>query len=188
MIQSPTPSPPNSATAERLVVAAGELIAEIGWGSVSTRRVAERAGLNPGLVHYHFSSVDELRRVAAVRGVREFFEEPVEQALSHAEGSEAISALLTALSPAGPSDPRLNLLHESLVAANRDEWLRREIAGSITELRGLLTSWLTARAVNDPEAIAVTITTAIDGYLLQRSLDPSLEPGPLIRGLSRLLR
>jgi hypothetical protein len=35
--------------------------------------------------------------------------------------------------------------------------------------------------------VAVTVTAAIDGYLLQRALDPSLRPGPLLAGLSRLL-
>lgn len=34
----------------------------------------------------------------------------------------------------------------------------------------------------------MTLTAAIDGYLLQRSLDPSVEPGPLIDGLVALVR
>lgn len=172
---------------DRLVVAAGELIGEIGWGSVSTRRVAERAGLNPGLVHYHFAGIDELRRVAAIRGVREFFDGPIEDALAQTEPGAAITALITAMSPADPRDSRLLLLYESLVAASRDDELRAEIAAPLAELRRLLTTWLTDRGVTDPEATAVTMTAAIDGYLLQRSLDPSLDPAPLITGLHKLL-
>lgn len=34
----------------------------------------------------------------------------------------------------------------------------------------------------------MTLTAAIDGYLLQRSLDPSVEPDPLIEGLVGLVR
>lgn len=188
MTGGPERPAPSSAPRDKLIAAAGELIGEIGWGSVSTRRVAERAGLNPGLVHYHFAGIDELRRVAAIRGVREFFQGPIEEALGHAEPSVAIAALLDALSPAEPRDSRLLLLYESLVAASRDDALRAEIAAPLAELRRLLTAWLTDRAVTDPEATAVTMTAAIDGYLLQRSLDPTLEPGPLIAGLSRLLR
>ncbi|WP_285706420.1 hypothetical protein [Microtetraspora sp. NBRC 16547] len=39
-----------------------------------------------------------------------------------------------------------------------------------------------------PVAASVTITAAIDGYLLQRALDPSLEPSPLIEGLACLVQ
>jgi AcrR family transcriptional regulator len=177
-----------TATHDKLVEAAAELIAEIGWGSVSTRRVAERAGLNPGVVHYHFSNVAELRRAAAVKGVREYFQGPVEEALGRDEPTGAIAALCAAMTPTDPRDPRLALLYESLVAANRDDVLRAEIAALLAGLRKRLTTWLSDRVTVDPEAAAVTITAAIDGYLLQRSLDPSLEPGPLITGLNGLLR
>jgi AcrR family transcriptional regulator len=40
---------------EALLQAAAELIAEVGWGRVSSRMVAERAGVNNALVHYHFA-------------------------------------------------------------------------------------------------------------------------------------
>ncbi|MBH0778487.1 TetR/AcrR family transcriptional regulator [Nocardia bovistercoris] len=43
-----------------LVDAAQELLLEEGWAAVTSRRVAERAGLKPQLVHYYFRSMDEL--------------------------------------------------------------------------------------------------------------------------------
>ncbi|WP_329013001.1 TetR/AcrR family transcriptional regulator [Micromonospora rifamycinica] len=178
----------SAATRERLVAATAELIAELGWGNVSTRRVAERAGVNPGLIHYHVSSIDELRRAAAVQGVLAFFQGPIQEALTEVDPYAAVAGLLAALSPADPRDPHLLLLYESLVAAGRDEQLRRQIAPLLAELRRLLRDWLTDHLVPEPDAVAVTITAAIDGYLLQRALDPSLPPGPLITGLSRLFR
>jgi AcrR family transcriptional regulator len=51
---------------QRLLGAAAELIAERGWAAVSTRAVADRAGLAPGLVHYHFTSVQALLSQAAI--------------------------------------------------------------------------------------------------------------------------
>ncbi len=54
-------------TSERLAAAAVQLIAEDGWAAVTTRRVAERAGVNQGLVHYHYGSVAALRREAALQ-------------------------------------------------------------------------------------------------------------------------
>jgi AcrR family transcriptional regulator len=43
-----------------LMNAAEQLLYEVGYAGVTTRAVAEAAGVNHGLVHYYFSSMDEL--------------------------------------------------------------------------------------------------------------------------------
>jgi len=43
-----------------LLDAAEELILEEGYAAVSSRRVADRAGLKPQLVHYYFRTMDDL--------------------------------------------------------------------------------------------------------------------------------
>ena len=53
-------------TREQLMAAAAELIAELGWGRVTTRAVAERAGLPHGAVSYHFRGKQELLTEAAM--------------------------------------------------------------------------------------------------------------------------
>jgi TetR/AcrR family transcriptional regulator len=45
---------------EALMDAAEQLLYEVGYAGVSTRRVAEAAGVKHGLVHYYFGSMDEL--------------------------------------------------------------------------------------------------------------------------------
>ena len=40
--------------------AAEQLLIDVGHAGITTRKVAERAGVNHGLVHYYFGSVDEL--------------------------------------------------------------------------------------------------------------------------------
>ena len=49
-----------TATRERLLAAAAELIAELGWGRVTTRAVAARAELPHGTVSYHFNGKQNL--------------------------------------------------------------------------------------------------------------------------------
>lgn len=44
----------------RLIEAAYDLLAEEGYHAFSARRVAQKAGLKPQLVHYHFRSMEEL--------------------------------------------------------------------------------------------------------------------------------
>lgn len=39
---------------------AESLLSEVGYGAITTRRLAERAGVNHGLVHYYFGSMEEV--------------------------------------------------------------------------------------------------------------------------------
>lgn len=58
-------------TEEKLVVAAAELLGEVGPRGTSVRMIAERAGVNHGLVHHYFGGKDGLLRVAMERLVTE---------------------------------------------------------------------------------------------------------------------
>lgn len=49
---------------ERLVAAAADLLGEVGPRAMSVRQVAERAGVNHGLVHHYFGGKDGLLRAA----------------------------------------------------------------------------------------------------------------------------
>ena len=49
-----------SETQERFLEAAERLIVESGYAAITTRSLAEAAGLNAGLVHYHFGSIEQL--------------------------------------------------------------------------------------------------------------------------------
>jgi AcrR family transcriptional regulator len=49
-----------------LIDAASQLLLEEGYAAVTTRRVADRAGLKPQIVHYYFTNIDDLL-VAVVR-------------------------------------------------------------------------------------------------------------------------
>ncbi len=49
-----------SAAEEALLDAAERLLVEVGHTGITTRRLAEEAGLNNGLVHYYFGSIENL--------------------------------------------------------------------------------------------------------------------------------
>jgi AcrR family transcriptional regulator len=48
------------AAEEALLDAAERLLADVGYAGVTTRRLAQEAGINHGLVHYYFGSVENL--------------------------------------------------------------------------------------------------------------------------------
>jgi AcrR family transcriptional regulator len=45
---------------ERFLDAAERLLVEVGYAGITTRRLAEEAGANHGLVHYYFGSMEQL--------------------------------------------------------------------------------------------------------------------------------
>ena len=51
---------PRAAAEESLLDAAEQLLVEVGHAGITTRRLAEVAGVNHGLVHYYFGSVENL--------------------------------------------------------------------------------------------------------------------------------
>jgi len=61
-------------TEEKLIAATAELLGEIGPRTVSVRAIAERAGVNHGLVHHYFGGKDALLQAAMERLVHEHFD------------------------------------------------------------------------------------------------------------------
>jgi AcrR family transcriptional regulator len=53
-------SPPRARAIAAFLDAAERLLVEVGYAGITTRRLASEAGLNQGLVHYYFGSLDEV--------------------------------------------------------------------------------------------------------------------------------
>ena len=60
MTPSARPAPAREETENRFLDAAERLLIEVGYSGITTRRLAEEAGANHGLVHYYFGSMEEL--------------------------------------------------------------------------------------------------------------------------------
>lgn len=52
--------PPTSSTAQQILAAARSALLESGFAAMSTRKVAERAGVPLSQIHYHFGSKEQL--------------------------------------------------------------------------------------------------------------------------------
>jgi len=72
---SKTATRPGYETEQALLDAAERLLVEVGAAGITTRRVAEAAGANHGLVHYYFGSVEQL----LVRVLERFTERLIER-------------------------------------------------------------------------------------------------------------
>lgn len=172
---------------ERLLRAAAELIAERGWAAVSTRMVAQRAGVAPGLVHYHFASVRALLSAAAVGAMREYLD-LTEPMLARARTpAELVELSVGSLDSFTGDDPVSVLFVETYLAATRDQELRDAVAAVLADFREQFAGWFTAHGVAAPEATAAVLAAAIDGLVMQRALNPTLTAEFVTPVLNRML-
>jgi len=177
-------------TRERLLHATVELMAELGVDRVRTRSIAERAGVNPALVHYHFGSVSALVMEAAQDALLRTLGPSIEAFQSGATIRDSIGAILRWLERHGEEAPGSTILAEAMVKATRNASFRRWATRASQRFRLVILDRL--RAARDAgeldkkldmPAAAILLAAALDGLLFHRLVDPTLDvmqvAGPL---------
>jgi AcrR family transcriptional regulator len=189
---APTRGAASAATRVRLMSAAAELIAELGWGRVTTRAVAARAGLPHGSVSYHFRGKQELLIEAALDAFRRAI--PLAEFERLRSVDDLVALIAAELGDA--TDPVLSrLMLEAMREAERDPALRDRMGLMMREYRRLIVETVRADqergAVSDeaPAAAIATLVGAVgDGLLLHVLLDPELDVRAAVEALRALLR
>ena len=185
--------PSGQATKRRLLDAAAALIAEVGWGRVTTRAVAERAGLPHGAVSYHFPGKQALLSEAALELVERSF--PLEQLRAADDLAEVVSQMRAWAG--GPVVDQMGraVLMEAVREAGRDPLVRTRVTGLLATYRRVLAELVVAAqqrgeapAGVDPGALATLLAAAGDGLLLHAVLDPGTDLAGGVEALAALLR
>ena len=171
---------PAGETREALLDATATAIAQHGWSAVTTRQVASIAGVNAGLVHYHFGSMEALRRQAVLAAMAEEIEGPMATLLADLPLLDAIAGCVDAVAAIDPATDRFALLYEAMLEAGRDAELRAAVADSYHTFRTLLAARIREAGGSDPDAAATVVIAALDGVLLHRMVAPDLD----IRGIT----
>ncbi|PRW65361.1 TetR/AcrR family transcriptional regulator [Actinopolyspora mortivallis] len=185
--------PRSDETRKRLLAAAAELIAECGWGGVTTRAAAERAGLPHGTVNYHFRGKHELLTEAALRTVERVI--PFDR-LETAETLAELLSLITAWMHDESAFDTVSsgVLMEAMRESARDPELRHHLSTLLADYRRLLAGLVgteqhrgTVPAGPAPSALATLLLATCDGLLLHALLDPDLDVVEATRALHTLL-
>lgn len=170
-------------TRNTLLRTARELFSESGFEGVSVRRIAETAGVNPAMIHYHFGNKRELYRemlAGAVSGLLEGMQRAL--LASGTDPEQRISAFFHTVMrtmAANPWLPRL-VLRDVLSAKGtfRDDFIEH-FAGP--GARGLLVPWIDAevragrmRPDVDPGTAAIS--------LMSLAVWPFIA-GPIVQGV-----
>jgi AcrR family transcriptional regulator len=150
-------SPPRARAVEAFLDAAERLLIEVGYAGITTRRLASEAGLNQGLVHYYFGSLDEVLLQALERFTERLIER---QRAMYQTDLPFIEKWRTAMeyleSDLGAGYPKIWLELQAL-GWNRPE-IRERVARVNAEWRELLTEAFAEAAAEyglKPEAYPV---------------------------------
>lgn len=163
-------------TRQRLLAAAVELVSEVGWAGASTRAVAQRAGVRPGVVHYHFPSVADLLVDATVPALTAMIDELgplLEAAEDVPAGINALTGVVAGYAADYAADePVSRLTAEAFLAASRVPRLRAELTTVLHRARTILADWLRRCGFQgDASAVATVLAAAFDGLVLHLAVD-----------------
>ena len=174
-------------TRQRIVEAAWGVIAERGLAGLTTRHVANVAGISHGMCHYYFESKDDLI-LAVVDHARRFWIDPLERFVD-GEGSptDKLEAVIRWM--AEPATREVMRVHLQLMAHSAyDDRLRSRMSaeyarwhGGYVRLFGELKEAGSMVPQADEVTLGVGFATLADGLVDQQSLDPSLEPAGVMR-------
>jgi AcrR family transcriptional regulator len=175
------------------MTAAAELIAELGWGRVTTRAVAERAGLPHGAVSYHYRGKQELLIEATMFAFERAV--PLDEFANLTTVADLIGLVAAEVADREAIDPVTSrLMFEAMREAERDEVLRQRMGNMLSQYRDMMVQAVAAdqeRGVvlaDAPAGAVATLLAALgDGLLLHALLDPDLDIPAALDALRALL-
>lgn len=168
----------------QLLKAGRELYPETGAAGLSVRKIAERAGANLGMFHYHFGSKEQFVRQLLQTLYDEMFA-GLELAASAGTPREALRAALNLLGRFGRDNGKLlrRLIADALVGdAVALEFLRANMPRHVRVVVGLIAAGQQAgqlRPMPLPQAVAflagsVAAPILIGGAIAERALVPGV--------------
>jgi len=160
----------NSETRSLLLDAAEQLMMEEGYAAITSRRLAAKAGLRSQLVHYYFSTMDELFFALMRRGSERMFKRQAEALASDQP--------LWALWDLWSDEPTARLSVEMLALASHRRPIAAEQGRVVEQARALQTAVL-SRALRDyglspqlcpPVSVTVLIVILASGLGMEGTL------------------
>lgn len=165
---------------ERLLAAAGTLIAQEGTAAATSRAISARAGENLAAITYYFGSKDELVSEALIRQARTLIEPVVTELTSDRPQLEKLARAVDMLTTlfgdhrdqlAGYLSCLAQSAHQARLGAavrglSRElrRWLAEEMRSQ--QSRGLVPEWV------QPEAMAALIVALVNGVVAGAVVDP----------------
>jgi AcrR family transcriptional regulator len=171
---------PSGERATRIVEAMRESVAEVGIAGSTFERVAAKAGVSRGLLHYYFGTkerlvIEVLRRDSRLRMA--LLDVPLERAQTV---DDVIDVLVSGAGKLARDHPSFYaVLFEVFIAGRRNPEIRRELAELYDAARRHVATALRKKEAEgvlamrfDAETVVSYMFAATDGSVMQRFTDP----------------
>ena len=179
-------------TAQNLLIAAKEIIADEGFGALTLKTVSERAGENKAMVSYYFDNKAGLVAAVLDSVIHDEYLASLDRMKDVAPG-ERIPRLVEEMRRMAASTEDFQVFYELLPHVMRDEMLRRRMALLFRWYWKMKLEWLGVRdeagGLADPDLLGVAqlLSAVIDGLAIQVAVDPDVDLANPYRVLARML-
>jgi AcrR family transcriptional regulator len=172
--------------AQRIIEAMRESVAEVGIAESTFERVAGKAEVSRGLLHYYFGTKERLL-VEVIHRDTEYRIESLGDALMRAESVDAVIEAFFETFARTLSEQRgyVYMVSELFVAGRHSVELSRELGALYRRGRSELAEILRQKERDgilklrfEAEAVVSYLTAAGDGGIIPILTDPSFDPGP----------
>jgi AcrR family transcriptional regulator len=178
----------SSTTRTEILDATQQIMLEEGYAAVSSRRVAEKAGVNSALVYYYFGTMDDLFIATFQRGAEQSYRRQVEALAS----DQPLWSLWEMIHDA----PRTALTMEFVALANHRKAIRSEITKSSERFRRMhldaaskvLSKHPARLDLPSPEAIVLLMSSVSRFLLMEQAFDVSAGHKEMIAHVEHQLR
>jgi AcrR family transcriptional regulator len=174
---------------EALLDAAERLLVEVGHGGITTRRLAREAGLNHGLVHYYFGSVENV----LIRALERFTDRLTQrQRAMYAADVPFIEKWRTAMRYLIEDAPYQKIWFELQALAWNQPEMRGRVARVNAEWRAVLTEafaepWHRYGIAMPLDALVSFVMTFNEGIMLERLSGVTEQHEALLQTIDRWL-
>ena len=119
--REPTPNARGAQTRKRVLEAALEVVRERPLAEVQLQQIADRAGISPGHVLYHFGSKEDILIATLARSEAEIAEERARDLAGLDDPVDRLERWIVLFLPRGADDPTWKLWLELWLRAGREE-------------------------------------------------------------------
>ncbi|WP_207933562.1 TetR/AcrR family transcriptional regulator [Actinomadura sp. GC306] len=167
------------------------LLGQDGWPGVSTRAVAEHAGTNSGLIHYHFGGLAGLHSEVFRQATDLVLGPMLTELLAAPDERAALETLQTLLARLPADEQPTRLAAELIMGATRDPALGAVLRDELRRARGQIADRLRELHPGWPRSrfagVAALIVASIDGLMLHHMIDGELPVGDVLSVVRELL-
>jgi len=171
---------------QQLLVAAGEVFAERGYGQATSKEICERAGMNSAAVNYHFGGFEALYSEALAHAHQhliaiEMLKEIAASKAAPRQKLRAVISMIVRRLAIPEASWEMRLISREIISPSpaREAFLKSEVLPKMAVLRGIVAAMIGARR-EDPVVGRTMLTLLAPGMLLaimQRDMLTHLMPG-----------